>query len=62
MVATIDKFDSHSYPSFELFGLDFMITEDFKPVLIEFNTNPCIETGCPVLCKVITSVLEDLFR
>jgi tubulin polyglutamylase TTLL1/tubulin monoglycylase TTLL3/8 len=28
--------------NFELFGLDFMIDEHFKPWLIEVNTNPCL--------------------
>jgi tubulin polyglutamylase TTLL1 len=27
---------------FEIFGLDFMIDESFKPWLIEINTNPCL--------------------
>ncbi|CAD8072953.1 unnamed protein product [Paramecium primaurelia] len=47
---------------FELYGLDFMITNEFKPILIEFNTNPCIETGCPVLAKIISGLLDNLFR
>ena len=28
--------------SFEVFGLDFMIDENFKVWLIEANTNPCL--------------------
>ena len=36
-------------PVFEVFGLDFMIDENFQPWLIEINTNPCIETSCLVL-------------
>jgi tubulin--tyrosine ligase len=28
--------------NFEIFGLDFMIDEDFKVWLIEVNTNPCL--------------------
>ena len=39
-----------------------MISNNFKPMLIEFNTNPCIETGCPVLTKIITGLLENLMR
>jgi hypothetical protein len=36
-------------PTFEIFGLDFMIDENFKPWLIEINTNPCLETGATTL-------------
>jgi hypothetical protein len=61
-LSVIEKLDSHIYPSFELFGLDFMLSCDFKPLLIEINTNPCIETGCPVLTKVINTLLENVFR
>lgn len=35
--------------NFELLGLDFMIDEDFKPWLIEINTNPCLELSCSLL-------------
>ncbi len=35
--------------SFEIYGYDFMLDHDFKVQLIEVNTNPCIETTCPVL-------------
>jgi hypothetical protein len=28
--------------NFEIFGLDFMIDSNFKPWLIEINTNPCL--------------------
>ena len=28
--------------NFELLGLDFMIDEEFRPWLIEVNTNPCL--------------------
>jgi len=54
----MDKFEAHGFPSFELFGLDFMVTSEFKPLLIEANTNPCIEVGCPVLSRVITTLID----
>ena len=28
--------------NFEIFGMDFMIDNQFKPWLIEINTNPCL--------------------
>ena len=34
--------DWNGLPTFEIFGLDFMIDEHFKPWLIEINTNPCL--------------------
>lgn len=39
-----------------------MVSHDFKPVLIEFNTNPCIETGCPILTKIISNLMDNLVR
>lgn len=48
--------------SFELFGYDFMIDENFKSYLIEVNTNPCLEYACPLLADIISSLLENVFR
>ena len=45
--------------NFELLGLDFMIDEEFKPWLIEVNTNPCLEMCCPLLHKIIPSLIEN---
>jgi tubulin--tyrosine ligase len=39
-----------------------MCDEDFKVYLIEVNTNPCIETDCPVLSRVITDVIDSGLR
>ena len=33
----------------KIYGLDFMIDANFKPWLIEVNTNPCLETNYPLL-------------
>jgi len=35
--------------TFEIFGLDFMIDENNKLILIEINTNPDITTCCTLL-------------
>jgi hypothetical protein len=48
--------------SFEIFGFDFMIDEDFAVYLIEANTNPCLELSCPLLTRLIPSMLESAFR
>ena len=47
---------------FELYGYDFMITDDFNVLLIEVNTNPCLETPCSLLSSIISSVLDNTFR
>ena len=48
--------------SFEIFGLDFMIDEDFVPYLIEANTNPCLETNSAILSRIIPVMLDASFR
>jgi len=47
---------------FEIFGYDFMIDEDFSVSLIEINTNPCLETTCPILSKIIPRMLDNAFK
>lgn len=39
-----------------------MIDENYKTWLIEVNTNPCLETTCPLLARVITGLLENVFK
>ena len=48
--------------SFEIFGYDFMIDENFKVYLIEANTNPCLELSCPLLARIIPAMLDSAFR
>ncbi len=48
--------------SFELFGYDYMVDEQFNPVLIEVNTNPCLEFVCPLLTNLITELIENTMR
>jgi hypothetical protein len=33
---------------FELYGMDYMIDENYKVWIIEFNTNPALTVNCPV--------------
>lgn len=63
VLATFYKLNPQSINfSFELFGLDFMIDENFKVWLIEMNTNPCIECSCPLLSTKIPKLIENLLR
>ena len=48
--------------NFEIFGLDFMIDNNFNPWLIECNTNPCLELSSPLLAKLIPSMLDNALR
>lgn len=48
--------------SFEIFGYDFMIDEDFTPWLIEVNTNPCFELSSPYLARLIPAMVENALK
>jgi tubulin monoglycylase TTLL3/8 len=48
--------------SFEIFGFDFMIDEDFVVYLIEANTNPSLETNSAILSRIIPVMLDASFR
>lgn len=48
--------------NFEIFGLDFMIDSKFRPWLIEINANPCLETSCPLLSRIIPTMVEHSLR
>lgn len=39
-----------------------MIDDNYKTWLIEVNTNPCLETSCPLLSRVITGLIENVFK
>lgn len=47
--------------SFEIFGFDFMVDEDFVVYLIEANTNPCLETNSSVLSRLVPGMLDASF-
>ena len=47
--------------TFEMFGFDFMMDDDLKLYIIEVNTNPCFATPCPLLTRIISSVIDQTF-
>ena len=63
ILATFRKLDPARHnASFEVFGYDFMLEADLRPLLIEVNTNPCLELTSAPLLKVIPRMLEGAFR
>jgi hypothetical protein len=61
--ATFTKVDpQRRQHSFEIFGYDFMIDENFKLYIIECNTNPSLELCCPLLARIIPAMLDNVFR
>lgn len=48
--------------TFELYGLDFMIDENYRAWLIEVNNNPCLETSCSLLNRIIPQVVENVVK
>jgi len=48
--------------SFEMFGYDFILDEDFNSWLIEINTNPCLEESSKLLSQLIPRMLEDMLK
>ena len=48
--------------TFELFGYDFMFDDQFKPYLIEVNSNPSLEPSSTLLAKLFSQMLDNSFR
>ncbi|TMW50931.1 hypothetical protein DOY81_004004 [Sarcophaga bullata] len=48
--------------TFELFGADFMICEDFYPWLIEINSNPDLAPSTSVTARMCPQCLEDVVK
>ena len=48
--------------SFELFGYDFIIDNEFNPWILEINNNPGLSISSPVIEKIIPRMMDDAFR
>ena len=48
--------------TFEIFGFDFMLDEDFNPFLIEVNTNPGLEESSPLIKMLVPRMIDDALR
>ena len=48
--------------SFEIFGYDFIIDNEFKPWILEINNNPGLVISSSVIQKIIPRMLDDAFR
>ena len=58
--STIDKYKRHH--TFELFGYDFMIDENFQVFLIEANINPCLGVTSNFSSRFIPKLVENVIR
>lgn len=47
---------------FELYGADFMVTENFRTMLIEINSSPDLSPSTEVTEVICPAVLEDLVK
>ena len=48
--------------TFELLGYDFIFDEELNTVLIEVNTNPCLEESNQLLKKLLPRAIDDLLN
>lgn len=46
--------------TFELFGFDFLLDEDFRVWLIEVNTNPSLATPTSFMRELVRDMFEDM--
>ena len=48
--------------TFELFGYDFIIDEFLNTILIECNTNPCLEESNTLLKNLLPRMVDDMMN
>lgn len=61
MLAAQVEMDSFKH-GFELFGADFMLTEDLRPWLIEINSSPCMAATTSVTRRMCAQCLQDVIK
>lgn len=52
----------NDYTSFELFGFDIILDEDFKPWILEVNITPSLKSESDLDTKVKYGVIKDMFN
>lgn len=48
--------------TFQLFGADFLITENFIPYLIEINSTPGLNPSTSVIANLAPVLLSDIVK
>lgn len=48
--------------TYELYGADFILAEDFTPWLLEINSSPDLSPSTSVTAKMCPQVLEDIIK
>lgn len=48
--------------SFQLFGADFVITENYVPYLIEINSIPGLNPSTSIIANLVPVLLEDIVK
>jgi tubulin monoglycylase TTLL3/8 len=61
LLASQEHMDGHKN-SFELFGADFMLSEDFSPWLIEINSCPSMQPSTSITARMCSQCLEDVVK
>lgn len=60
MKAVKGKFLAQKF-TFELLGYDFLLDEQMNTILIEVNTNPCLEESNKLLKYLLPRMVDNLF-
>ena len=47
---------------YELYGADFMLTNDLRPWLLEINSSPALGPSTSITSRLCSAVLEDVIK